>query len=141
MEPYTDETGFTVAVPQGWRAERDGPRVYFRDPQSRAYLMVDQTDSPAPDPVADWQQQEPAVADRLESYERLGQIEAVDFRGWEAADWEFVFGPGQSTRVLNRNVVTAPDQAYALYWSVPASAWEELLPVHEQVVGSFEPAP
>lgn len=36
--------------------------------------------------------------------------------------------------------MTAPDQAYALYWSVPSARWEELLPVHEQVVGSFEPA-
>ena len=41
------------------------------------------------------------------------------------------FGEEQGTRVLNRNVVTAPDQAYALYWSVPASRWEELLAVHE----------
>lgn len=140
MERYTDPTGFSVAVPQGWQAERDGPRVYLRDPASSAYLLVDQTDSPAADPVADWQRQEPAVAERLENYERLGAIEPVDFRGWEAADWEFVFGPGQGTHVLNRNVVTAPDQAYALYWSVPSARWEELLPVHEQVVASFSPA-
>jgi hypothetical protein len=140
MERYTDPTGFSVAVPQGWQAERDGPRVYLRDPASSAYLLVDQTDSPAADPVADWQQQEPAVAGRLANYERVGEIEAVDFRGWEAADWEFVFGPGQGTRVLNRNVATGPDRAYALYWSVPSSRWEELLPVHEQVVGSFTPA-
>lgn len=140
MERYTDPTGFSVAVPQGWQAERDGPRVYLRDPASSAYLLVDQTDSPAADPVADWRQQEPAVAERLENYERLGAIEPVEFRGWEAADWEFVFGPGQGTHVLNRNVITAPDQAYALYWSVPSARWEELLPVHEQVVASFSPA-
>jgi eukaryotic-like serine/threonine-protein kinase len=139
MERYTDPTGFSVAVPQGWRAERDGPRVYLRDPGSSAYLLVDQTDTPAADPVADWQQQEPAVARRLTNYERLGEIVALDFRGWRAADWQFVFGREQGTRVLNRNLVTAPDKAYALYWSVPTSRWEEMLPVHEQVVGSFEP--
>lgn len=139
MKRYTDPSGFSVAVPQGWQAERDGPRVYLRDPASSAYLLVDQTDSPAADPVADWQQQEPAVADRLANYERLGEIVAVDFRGWQAADWQFVFGRDQGTRVLNRNVVTAPDKAYALYWSVPTSRWEEMLPVHEQVVAGFEP--
>lgn len=139
MERYTDPTGFSVAVPQGWQAERDGPRVYLRDPGSSAYLLVDQTDTPAADPVADWQQQEPAVARRLTGYERIGEIVPVNFRGWRAADWQFVFGRDQGTRVLNRNVVTAPDKAYALYWSVPTSRWEEMLPVHEQVVGSFEP--
>lgn len=140
FEQHVDPTGFSIAVPAGWQAERDGPRVYFHDPASRAYLLVDQTDDPKPDPVADWQQQEPGVADRLENYARIGEIQATDFRGWQAADWEFVFGPGQGTHVLNRNVVTGPDRAYALYWSVPSSQWDAMLPVHEQVVGSFQPA-
>lgn len=140
FELWSDPTGFSVAVPAGWEAEQDGPRVYLRDPGSAAYLMVDQTDDPAADAVADWRQQEPSVAARLENYERIGEIEAVDFRGWEAADWEFVFGRSQGTRVLNRNVIPAPDQAYALYWSVPASQWDAMLPVHEQVVASFQPA-
>ena len=140
FETYSDTTGFSVAVPAGWQPERDGPRVYLHDPDSSAYLLVDQTDQPAPDPVADWQQQEPAVAERLDGYQRIGEIRPVDFRGWQAADWEFVFGAEQQTHVLNRNVVTSPSQAYALYWSVPSSRWDELLPVHEQVVASFQPA-
>ena len=140
FELYADPTGFSVAVPTGWQPEREGPRVYLHDPGSSAFLLVDQTDAPAPDPVADWQQQEPGVASRLDGYERIGEIRAVEFRGWQTADWEFVFGPEQRTHVLNRNVVTAPDQAYALYWSVPSSRWEELLPVHETVVTSFQPA-
>ena len=140
FQRYQDPTGFSVVVPEGWQPERDGPRVYLRDPGSSAYLMVDQTDEPAADPVADWQAQEPAVAGRLENYERVGEIVPVDFRGWQAADWQFVFGDEQGTRVLNRNVITSPDQAYALYWSVPASRWDELLAVHEQVVAGFQPA-
>lgn len=42
--------------------------------------------------------------------------------------------------MLNRNVVTSPDHAYALYWSVPAARWDALLPVHQQVVAGFQPA-
>ncbi|WP_146898358.1 serine/threonine-protein kinase [Cellulomonas aerilata] len=136
---HEDPTGFGVAVPAGWTVEREGPRVYLHDPATAAYLLVDQTDEPAPDPVEDWRRQEPVVADRLAGYARVGEIEAVDFRGWRAADWEFVFGPGQRTHVLNRNLVTAPDQAYALYWSVPSSRWDAMLGVHEQVVASFRP--
>lgn len=140
FERYEDPTGFSVAVPAGWDAEREGPRVYLRDPASSAYLLVDQTDEPEADPVADWQQQETVVSQRLANYERVGEIERVDFRGWAAADWGFVFGEDRGTRVLNRNVVTAPDQAHALYWSVPTGRWEELLPVHDQVMASFVPA-
>jgi hypothetical protein len=138
---HTDPTGFSVAVPVGWQVEREGPRVYLHDPESTAYLLVDQTDDPAADPVADWQQQEPVVARRLEGYTRIGEIEAVEFRGWRAADWEFVFGPGQRTHVLNRNLVTSPQRAYALYWSAPSSRWDAMLPLHEQVVATFQPAP
>ncbi|MBC7307754.1 MAG: protein kinase, partial [Dietzia sp.] len=39
FELHEDPTGFRVAVPAGWRAERDGPRVYLRDPASRAFLL------------------------------------------------------------------------------------------------------
>ena len=138
---YEDPTGFSVDVPAGWQPERKGPRVYLRDPGSSAYLLVDQTDDPAPDPVADWQAQEPRVAARLTGYERIGEIGPVDYRGWEAADWQFVFGENQGTRVLNRNVVTGPDHAYALYWSVPSSRWDAMLPVQEQIAASFQPAP
>ena len=135
---YQDETGFSVAVPAGWQAEREGPRVYLRDPDSAAYLMVDQTDDPADDPLADWQRQEEPVSQRLENYERL-RLEGTTFRGWDGADWEFLHGDGQSTRVLNRNLVTAQDQAYALYWSVPAGQWDERLPTFETAAGSFTP--
>ena len=141
FERHQDPTGFSVAVPAGWQPEREGSRVYLHDPESSAYLLVDQTDDPRPDVVADWQQQEPGVARRQEGYRRIGEIRPVDYRGWQAADWEFVFGPGERTHVLNRNVITSPGtKAYALYWSVPSSRWDAMLPIHAQVVASFQPA-
>jgi hypothetical protein len=136
---HSDPTGFSVMVPEGWTASYDAPRVYLKDPSSRAYLLIDQSDQPKPDPVADWQAQEPSVAARLPNYERIGEIHAVEYRGWQAADWEFVFGENQGTHVLNRNIVTSPTQAYALYWSVPSSRWDELEPIHQQALASFQP--
>lgn len=38
--------------------------------------------------------------------------------------------------MLNRNLITSPDKAYALYWSVPASQLDENLPLFE----TFAPA-
>jgi eukaryotic-like serine/threonine-protein kinase len=51
---YTDETGFSVAIPQGWSVQRSGTIVYFREPVGGRYLGIDQTDQPQLDPVADW---------------------------------------------------------------------------------------
>ncbi len=127
-------------MPQGWgRSTRDG-RVYFREPAGRRYLMVDQTRTPKADPVADWRAQESAVRNRLPGYQRI-TIRPVDFRGWRAADWEFRWQAGGGPlHVINRNVITATDRAYALYFSVPDSAWVESQPLFESLMASFQPA-
>lgn len=138
FERYADETGFSVAVPAGWQASREEGRVYLRDPDSPAFLLVDQTDDPRDDPVQDWENQEASVSQRLDEYELI-RIDPLELRGWQGADWEFIHGSGEPLHVLNRNLITAPDQAYALYWSVPDSAWEENLAVFEQISQSFQP--
>ncbi len=136
MRRYTDSTGFSVVVPSGWTSDRRDRRVYLRDPDSSAYLMIDQTSTPASDPVADWQRQEKSVSKRLRAY-RLVRIDPLQLGDWRGADWEFTHGSG--THVLNRNLVTGPDHAYALYWSVPASAWSRRLAEFEQITASFQP--
>ena len=136
-ELHQDETGFSVAVPAGWEPERVGGRVYLRDPDSPRYLLVDQTDSPKADPVADWEAQERPVSRKLDNYERIS-IEAVEYRGYDAADWQFTHGDG--TRVLNRAVVTAPDRAYALYFSAPATEWDDVRGTFDVIAETFAPA-
>ena len=110
--------------------------MYLRDPGSAAYLLVDQTTDPAADPVADWRAQERVVSRRLPGY-RLIRLDPVTVGRWRGADWEFTHGRG--THVLNRNLVTGPDQAYALYWSAPDSSWDESATRLRQVMGSFRP--
>ena len=138
FELYEDETGFSVAVPQGWEVSRDGPRVQFSDPQSANFLRVDQTDEPQADPVEDWERQEESVSQDLPNYERIS-IEPVEYRDYDAADWQFTFGEGERTRVLNRNMITAPDQAYALYWSTPDAAYDESFGTFEVIAETFTP--
>jgi hypothetical protein len=136
MRRYSDRSGFSVAVPRDWRVERRGRAVYLRDPSSSAYLLVDQTDRPAADPVADWRSQERSVSRRLPNY-RLIRIDPLTVRGWRGADWEFTHG--NATHVLNRNLITGPDQAYALYWSAPDRGWSRSEARFEQVTRSFQP--
>jgi hypothetical protein len=137
MRRYSDRSGFSVAVPESWRAERGSQGVYLRDPDSSAYLLVASTDQPKADPVADWRVQERSVSRRLANYRLIG-IRPVSIRGWRGADWEFTHG--RATHVLNRNLITGSDRAYALYWSAPDRDWDRSQAEFEQVTRSFEPS-
>ncbi len=137
---YEDPTGFAVAIPAGWEVAKEASSTFVREPGGRRYLQVDQTREPKPDPVADWQAQEPRASQRLAGYQRI-RIDPLDYRGWDAADWEFTWradaGP---RRVLNRGFITAPDRAYALYWSVPAEQWEAARDDFEVFAATFRAA-
>jgi serine/threonine protein kinase len=138
---YKDRTGFSVPAPAGWTVSRESTRVRIQEPNGRRLLMIDQTDRPKADPVADWKAQEPYRAARLRDYQRVGEIHAVDYRGWEAADWEWTYTTSSGTRlhVRNRNVITAPDKAYAIYWSTPDSAWVDNLDEFDLIARGFVP--
>ncbi|MBA2416722.1 MAG: protein kinase [Geodermatophilaceae bacterium] len=139
---YEDETGFSLAVPEDWAVTKEGPRTDFTEPGTGRFLRVDQTQDPQPDPVADWENQEASVSQRLPGYELIG-IDPVDYRDYDAADWEFTWEPdeGPPLHVLNRNMITGPNRAYALYWNTPQDQWEDSLPVFETFTETFQPAP
>jgi hypothetical protein len=137
---HHDDTGFSVAVPKEWRVDRQGKLLYFREPGGSRFLLIDQTDNPKDDPVADWRQQESYRKDRYADYRRI-RIAPVDYYQ-KAADWEFTY-TGRSSRVhvLNRGVVTGDDKAYGIYWSTPDDEWSESLRLFEVFTETFQPAP
>jgi len=139
---YTDpEEGWTIGVPPGYERSARGGLVQFRDDDTRRTLRVDFTDDPKPSSLAAWQAYSPQLANALTSYEEL-RLEQVDYKGLDAADLEFTYEDGTTLRVLDRTFV-APDgeEAFALYWQVPADTWEQSLPVFEQIAATFVPGP
>ncbi|QNE18731.1 serine/threonine protein kinase [Kribbella qitaiheensis] len=139
FERHNDPTGFSLAVPINWTVRREGGRVYFRDPRGSRLLLIDQTDQPKADPVADWRQQEEARRDGYPEYRRI-RIEAVDYFE-KAADWEFTYAVrGGRQHVLNRGVVTSPRQAYGIYWSTPDGQWAASQTMLRTITASFRPA-
>ena len=42
--------------------------------------------------------------------------------------------------MLNRGFVTAPDQAYSIYWSTPDSRWQASKGMLDVIVKGFQPA-
>ncbi len=136
---YQDSTGFSLAIPNGWRVTRGGPYVYVLEPNGARFLLIDQTDQPKADAKADWQRQEAARRDEIRDYRRI-RIESVDYY-LEAADWEFTHAGADGTplHVLSRGFVTSKSQAYGLYWSTPERRWRASLSYFDVFTSTFSP--
>ncbi len=143
FQRYSDASGFSVAVPDGWSAQQQSKTaVDITSPDGTSFLRIDQTDKPKDDPKADWEKQEKSVSKRLDGYQRVS-IESVDYRGWPAADWEFTFVEnGATIHVRNRGFVTDDQHGYALYYSTPDSQWssDQTQQVFQVAADSFQPA-
>jgi eukaryotic-like serine/threonine-protein kinase len=140
---FTNSTGFSIGVPRGWQISHDGHYVYIRDPaNSGIFLLIDQSDQPRPNPLADWQQQ---AANRQGTYPgyHLILLRAVRYTQAEkAADWEFTYDRnGVMVEVLNRNILANAQHAYALYWSTPVSDWSAYYHYFQVFAATFRPAP
>jgi hypothetical protein len=136
-----DPLDFTVAVPKGWERRLDGPtRVDFVSPDGSQFLRIDQVAQAGPDAEQAWLDAESSLAESLPGYTRIG-IEPVEYRGWEAADWEFTWeGDSGTVHVLDRGFITAP-RGFAIYMSGPENSWaDESLPVFEVAADTFEPS-
>jgi hypothetical protein len=135
-----DRTGFSIPIPNGWRAghDRDG-RPLWSDPDTGTFVLIDQRRDPQPDPVQDWKNNEAARRDGYADYHRI-RIKAVDY--WDkAADWEFTYtSDGTPRHVNNRGFITAPDQAYSIYWSTHADKWDQEFQRLQVIFDGFKPA-
>lgn len=142
QDPY----GFSIALPDGWsRTGNNGFSSGSRfgaqgDPRN---LLVDFTSDPGADPVVAWRKLERSVRENATGYGRVGEIRALEYRGWKAADWEWTFDfRGIRYRTLDRGFVVDGRHGYAIKWTVPAADWEsaanqEALDVF---LTSFQPA-
>jgi serine/threonine protein kinase len=132
---YTDPTGFSLSVPEGWHRSQSGTRVKFSEPGTTRYLMVDQTDHPKKDPATDWERQEESVRERLPNYHRIS-IATVDYRDYPAADWQFTYAT--RTQVIDRGFV-AGNKGYALYIQGPQGSFDDSEQVFQAAADSFKP--
>jgi hypothetical protein len=136
---YSDRSGFTVAVPDGWAVSQRNGMVYFQEPGGGRLLGIDQTDQPKSDPVADWTSQSQWRVDHGEfpGYQRI-KIVSVPYHV-KAADWEFTYdNKGVPTHVINRGAVFGPHQAYGFYWSTPDTQWQDSLAYFDTITSTFQ---
>jgi serine/threonine protein kinase len=138
---HHDSTHFSIAVPDGWSASHHGHYLYVEDPKSSRTLIVDQSDTPKSNPLADWKEQESARRSSFPGYHKI-RLESVDYpQARKAADWEFTYdGSRGRTHVLNRNILANSKHAYALYWQVPDSRWKASRSIFDAFATTFQPA-
>jgi hypothetical protein len=140
---FTNSTGFSIGVPVGWQIQHVGHYVYIRDPANGGiFLLIDQSDQPRSNPLADWQQQAAARQSTYPGY-HLIRLVAVSYpQAEKAADWQFTYDRnGVEVEVLNRNVLANAQHAYALYWSTPVSDWNAYYHYFQVFAATFQPAP
>ena len=139
---FTNSTGFSIGVPDGWQIQHVGHYVYIIDPSNAGiFLLIDQSDTPKPNPLLDWEQQ---AANRASTYPdyHLIRLESVSYpQAEKAADWEFTYAKdGILVHILNRNVLANAHHAYALYWSAPESDWNAYYHYFRGFADTFRPA-
>ncbi|MFM9447155.1 serine/threonine-protein kinase [Streptomyces acidiscabies] len=122
VSTYKGGQGYTIGLPAGWKfstAGSAGDRFTGPDGQK---LLVAWTSTPKDNPVADWTAQEKSM---LRAQYRKIRIEAVDYRGWNTADWEFTYTEsGTSYRTVDRGFVVSGTQGYALMYTAKAADWD-----------------
>lgn len=85
-------------------------------------LLVGWTTTPKSNPVQDWRNQEQYM--RRSQYDRI-RIAAVDFRGWNTADWEFTYVDGGTKyRSTDRGFVVNSGLGYGLMYTAKAADWD-----------------
>jgi hypothetical protein len=129
--------GFTVGVPAAWKpaTARTGV-VDVTEPGSDhrfLRLITVRGSNPALEQLTGAEQQF-AANKAYAPYEQV-RLQGVDYRGYDAADWEFTFGAPQR-HVLYRGIVV-DGKTYGLYLSVPASRWAESKAVFQVATDSF----
>ncbi|MBK3578584.1 serine/threonine protein kinase [Streptomyces sp. MBT65] len=125
VKTYKGSQGFSIGLPAGWSyqsTDSAGVRLVGPDGQK---LLIAWTSTPKSNPVADWKNQEQYMT--RSGYTRI-RIAGVDYRGWNAADWEFTYVDGGTKyRTIDRGFVVNSHLGYALMYTAKADSWDSEL--------------
>ncbi|MFE4249379.1 serine/threonine-protein kinase [Streptomyces sp. NPDC056910] len=119
---YKHDQGFSIGLPKGWKySSTSAAGARFTGPSGQK-LLVGWTTTPKSNPVQDWRNQEQYM--RRSQYDRI-RIAAVDFRGWNTADWEFTYVDGGTKyRSIDRGFVVNGGLGYGLMYTAKAADWD-----------------
>lgn len=129
---YKSPDGFSVALPEGWtavRTQRAGDvayRVTFSADGDPRKLAVTYSEALGPDPVAVWRDDVQPLLEQQAGFERIGDIEATTYQGYEAADMQWLSEKdGTHVRTLGRGFLIGDHRGYSLRWTTPEDDWDD----------------
>ncbi|TNY36961.1 serine/threonine-protein kinase [Thermomonospora catenispora] len=132
--------GYRIAVPVGWRRMEQGASVFWRDPDSEAYVQVDRTPWSG-DPLSHWEWWESEVLAKgsLRDYRRVS-LSRVTGLPYDAADLEFTWtnAGGTPMRGLDRGV-KVDGRPYAVFIAIPQSDWDANVERVNNILDTFRP--
>lgn len=139
QQTYKGSQGYSIGLPKGWKFRSTGAAGdRFTGPDGQK-LLIGWTTTPKDDPVADWKNQERAMV--RAQYQRI-RIEAVEYRGWNTADWEFTYvEDGTKYRSVDRGAVVNDRLGYGLMYTAKAAQWgsEQRENTWRTLTETFEP--
>ncbi|MGW6153982.1 serine/threonine-protein kinase [Streptomyces sp. NPDC055144] len=119
---YKHDQGFSIGLPKGWKyISTSAAGARFTGPDGQK-LLVGWTTTPKSNPVQDWRNQERYMV--RSQYDRI-RIAAVEYRGWNTADWEFTYVDGGTKyRSTDRGFVVNSGLGYGLMYTAKAADWD-----------------
>jgi hypothetical protein len=135
---YENSAGWTVAVPASYETSTFNGSPQYKDPETGRTLRVS-TGNGRADAVQDRKEQAASFAARHENY-REARIESIDYRGYEAADWEFTYSDkGADLHALSR-VFVVDGRGYSLFFQTRSTDdWSAAKAEFDKIAEAFQP--
>ncbi|HUR04224.1 MAG TPA: hypothetical protein VM347_16885, partial [Nonomuraea sp.] len=132
--------GWSVAVPSSYQATTFGGFPQYKDTSTGRTLRVSMTASGGgkADAVQDRRDQAASFARSHDGYRELS-IAKADYRGLEAADWEFTYASGGAVLHALSRVFVIDGRGYSLYFQTRSTDdWSDALDDFDKIAASFK---
>ncbi|MBB5082944.1 serine/threonine protein kinase [Nonomuraea endophytica] len=139
---YREHTaaGFTAALPDTWKAATADGAATFTGPKDSGMKITVQQTAPQPDGgVAELSKEE--ADGGVEGYIQV-QLQALEWRGWKSADWEYTYAleNGVPMHALTRFVSIDDAAAYKITFAIPELKWDDQTETRNTFLSTFRPA-
>ncbi|MEQ4719907.1 protein kinase [Nonomuraea sp. B19D2] len=132
--------GFAAAVPEGWKPGTSGGVTTFSGPKDSGIRIMVQKAAPQADGgLAELGKQE--AKGGVDGYIQV-QLQAADYRGWRAADWEYTYttSSGVPMHALTRYVTIDDNTAFKITFDMPELKWDDQAEARKVFLDTFRRA-
>jgi hypothetical protein len=135
------DSGWTVAVPPSYTPGSFNGFPQYKDRATGRTLRVSTTAAGGgkADAVQDRRDQAAAFATKHSDYRQIA-LEKADYRGLEAADWEFTYSDGGATLHAIDRVFVVDGKGYSLFFQTRSSDdWSAARADFDKIAAAFQP--